>query len=111
MKPATLLAALAIAVVPVAFATSHDYSAKAPAAAAAAAPTTTEGEVRKVDVEASKITLKHGQIENLGMPPMTMVFTVKDPTMLQNVKQGDKVRFSADKVNGVFTLTQIEKAK
>ena len=45
------------------------------------------------------------------MPPMTMVFTVKDPAMLQKVKPGDKVRFSADKINGVITLTQIEAAK
>ena len=42
------------------------------------------------------------------MPPMTMVFQVKDPAMLEAVKAGDKVRFSADKVGGAYTITQLE---
>lgn len=71
----------------------------------------TEGEVRKVDRDAQKITLKHGEIKNLDMPPMTMVFQVKDAVMLDAVKAGDKVRFSADKVGGAYTLTSIEKAQ
>jgi Cu/Ag efflux protein CusF len=70
-----------------------------------------DGEVRKVDRDAKKITLKHGEIKNLDMPPMTMVFQVKDAAMLEAVKAGDKVRFSADKVGGAYTLTSIEKAK
>lgn len=71
----------------------------------------TEGEVRKVDLDARKITLKHGEIKNLGMPGMTMVFQVKEPSMLEQVKVGDKVRFTADKVNGAITVTAIEAAK
>lgn len=71
----------------------------------------TEGEVRKVDKETGKITIKHGAIKNLDMPPMTMVFQVKDPAMLEKVKKGDKVRFTADKVNGAYTVTSIEPAK
>ena len=71
----------------------------------------TNGEVRKVDKEAGKITLKHGPIENLEMPAMTMVFRVKEPAMLEEVKTGDKVRFAAQKVNGALTVTQIEVAK
>jgi Cu(I)/Ag(I) efflux system protein CusF len=70
-----------------------------------------EGEVRKVDRDANKITLKHGEIKNLDMPPMTMVFQVKDAAMLEAVKAGDKVRFSADKVGGAYTVTSIEKAR
>jgi len=110
MKHATLLAAFVFAVSAVAFASTHDKPAKARADVTAVA-SMTDGEVRKIDVDAKKITLKHGQIANLDMPPMTMVFTVKDPAMLQKVKPGDKVRFSADKINGVITLTQIEAAK
>ena len=72
---------------------------------------TTEGEVRKVDKEQGKVTLKHGPIENLGMPGMTMVFKVSDPKMLDIVKAGDKVKFAADNVNGTLTVTAIEVAR
>ena len=70
-----------------------------------------EGEVRKVDKSAKKITIKHGPLANLDMPPMTMVFQVKDPAMLDKVKAGDKVKFVAEKVGGAFTVTQIEPVK
>ena len=70
-----------------------------------------DGEVRKVDKDAKKITIKHGPLDNLGMPPMTMVFQVKDPAMLNQVKAGDKVKFQAEKVGGAFTVTQIEAVK
>lgn len=75
------------------------------------AATPTDGEVRKVDMEAKKLTLKHGEIKNLNMPGMTMVFQVKDPAMLEKVKAGDKVRFTAEKINGAFTVTSLEAAK
>jgi Cu/Ag efflux protein CusF len=70
-----------------------------------------DGEVRKVDKEAKKITIKHGPLANLDMPPMTMVFQVKEPAMLDQVKAGDKVKFQAEKVDGAFTVTKIEPAK
>ena len=70
-----------------------------------------DGEVRKVDKDAKKITIKHGPLQNLDMPPMTMVFQVKDPAMLEQVKAGDKVKFQAEKVGGAFTVTKIEPAK
>ena len=70
-----------------------------------------DAEVRKVDREARKITLKHGPIANLDMPPMTMVFQVKDAGLLDKVKQGDKVKFAAEKVAGAYTVTRIEAAK
>ena len=80
-------------------------------AATAAAGAMSEGEVRKIDKEQGKITLKHGEIKNLDMPPMTMVFRVKDAAMLDQVKEGDKIRFTADKVGGQFTVTDIDSRK
>jgi Cu(I)/Ag(I) efflux system periplasmic protein CusF len=71
----------------------------------------TDGEVRKVDRSAKKITIKHGPIQNLDMPAMTMVFQVKDPAMLEDLKAGDKVKFEAQKLGGAFMVTVIEKAK
>jgi Cu/Ag efflux protein CusF len=80
-----------------------------PAAAAdAAASQLADGEIRRVDRDAKKITIRHGPIPNLDMPPMTMVFQVKDPSMLDQVKAGDKVRFTAEKTGGAYTVTQIE---
>lgn len=79
-----------------------------PAAAWAQAATLTQGEVRKVDKSAGKITLQHGEIKNLDMPPMTMVFTAKDPALLDKVKAGDKVTFAAEKDGGQYVVTAIE---
>lgn len=70
----------------------------------------TEGEVRKLDKEQGKITLKHGEIKNLDMPPMTMVFRAQPPTLLDKVQVGDKVRFQAEKVGGTYTVTTLERA-
>ncbi len=70
-----------------------------------------EGEVRKVDKDAKKITIKHGPLTKLDMPAMTMVFQVRDPAMLDQVKAGDKIKFDAEKVGGAFTVTKIEPAK
>ncbi len=81
------------------------------AAFAQAALPLAEGEVRKVNKEDGKITLKHGEIKNLDMPPMNMVFQVKDPTLLDKVKAGDKVNFTADKINGAFTVLSIDLKK
>jgi len=67
-----------------------------------------EAEVRKIDLSAGKITLQHGDIKNLDMPPMTMVFQVKDPALLGQVKAGDKIRFTADKINGAYTVLTLE---
>jgi len=80
-------------------------------AASDASATPTDGEVRKVDLETKKLTLKHGEIKNLNMPGMTMVFQVKDPAMLDKLRTGDKVRFTAEKINGAFTVTTLEAAK
>lgn len=70
------------------------------------------GEVKKIDEGAGKITLKHGPAKNLGMDePMTMVYRVKDPGMLKQVKVGDKVTFEAEEAASGYTVTKMEKAK
>lgn len=79
--------------------------------AAADAALLTEGEVRRVDKEAKKLTIRHGPIANLDMPPMTMVFQVPDAAVLDSVKAGDKIRFHAQKDGGAYTATKIEPAK
>ncbi len=86
--------------------------AQAPAAVTANAVTATaDGEVRKVDREQLKVTLRHGPISNLDMPGMTMVFKVADAKMLDALKEGDKVKFAAERVGGAITITSIEAAK
>ncbi len=71
----------------------------------------TEGVVKKVDKTAGKITIKHGPLENLGMPGMTMVFRVSDPGWLDRVKPGDNIHFLANMVNGALTVTTLEVVK
>ena len=68
-------------------------------------------EVRRVDKDAQKVTLRHGPIPNLGMGDMQMVFRVTDPRMLDDLKPGDRIRFKADKVGGQYTVTELEIAK
>jgi len=70
-----------------------------------------EGEVRRVDKAGGKISLKHGEIKNLDMPPMSMVFQVNDKALLDKVKAGDKVNFTASQVNGDYTVMSIEVRK
>lgn len=70
-----------------------------------------DGDVRKVDKDARKITIKHGEIKHLDMPPMTMVFQVKDPALLDRVKAGDKVRFAAQKTDAGYVVTGLQVAK
>ena len=70
----------------------------------------TEAEVRKVDKDAKKLTLKHGPIKNLDMPGMTMVFQVKDAALLDTLAVGDKIKVSVEQQQGAFVVTAIEKA-
>ena len=96
-----LLAALAI-VTPL-----HAQPVAPPAAQASAM---SEGVVRKIDAANARITLRHGPLANLDMPPMTMVFRVQPPELLNAVKVGDKVKFRAEDINGAFTVTAIQAA-
>ena len=93
------------------YAASHAAAPSTPAAPAASALPMATAEIRKIDLENKKITLKHGEIKNLDMPGMTMVFVVKDTAMLDKLAAGDKVMFTADKVGSTFTVMSIEKAK
>lgn len=80
-------------------------------AAAPADQVLSEGVVNKVDRGAGKVTIQHGQIKNLGMAPMTMMFHVKDPAMLEQVQTGQKIRFHVDIVNGAYTVLRMEPVK
>jgi len=105
----TALLALLGGTAPVAFAqadhAAHHGGASAPAETDAKLA---EGTVKKIDKSAGKLTIAHGPLESLGMPPMTMVFRAADPGLLDQVKVGDKIRFAAEKVGGALTVTSLE---
>lgn len=71
----------------------------------------TAGEVRRIDLQSGKLTIKHGPIVNLDMSAMTMAFRVKEPAVLESLKVGDKIRFVAERVNGSLMVTYIERAE
>ncbi len=71
---------------------------------------TTAGEVTKLDKAGNRITLKHGEIKNLDMPPMTMTFRVREPKLLDGVGVGDRVRFVVERVDGQYTVMSLSKA-
>lgn len=98
---AGLIATLALSSV------SGAYAQSEPATVAPNSMST--GEVRKIDKSAGKMTIKHGPLQNIGMDAMTMVFRVKDPAMLDQVKAGDKINFVAEEPNGQLTVTKLEK--
>ena len=108
------LLASAVALAPALISVANAQPSAAPAAGGAsdtASAELAEGEVRKVDKDAKKLTLKHGPLKNLDMPPMTMVFQVKEDALLDKVQSGDKVRFEAEKIDGKFTVTRLEVAR
>ena len=105
---ATLFVALATPVL--AQQKSEGHSAHHPTAAASAADMT-EGEIRKVDKDAKKLTVKHGEIKSLDMPPMTMVFVAKQPILLKSLAPGDTVEFEAFEANGQYSVGKIQKVK
>lgn len=96
---------------PVAAQPSNDHGSHAAHAQQGAAAAMSEGEVRKVNKDSGKITIKHGEIKHLGMPPMTMVFTVKDKALLERAKAGDKIRFAVIDEGGTMIVTAIDPAK
>ena len=89
----------------------HGVAAPANGATAAAKEAFADGEVKKVDKAAGKLTIKHGPVASIDMPPMTMVFRVKDAAMLDQVKAGDAIRFKAAKLDNGFTVTELQPAK
>ncbi|KVK87567.1 RND transporter MFP subunit [Burkholderia ubonensis] len=86
-----------------------DMSTKAAATKVASSNALTDAEVRKVDAATGMVTLKHGALENVGMPPMTMAFKAKDAAMVKQVKEGDKVKVRVEQVNGTLTIVKLEK--
>jgi Cu/Ag efflux protein CusF len=85
-------------------------AAEQPKMEMASAPSLTDGEVRKIDKELGKITIKHGAIKHMDMPGMTMVFLAQDKTMLDKVQAGDKIRFMVAYVSGKMTVTDLQSA-
>ena len=111
MKNLTLIASVLFATAFSAASGLAQTATPAPTAAMEKAPMkdATEGEVRKIDKEARKITLKHGPIKNLDMPGMTMVFQVRDLTVIDKLAVGDKIMFTAEQLQGAFVVTGAEK--
>ena len=93
------------------FSTMAQATGDASKPAATAAASMTDGEVRKIDKEAGKITIKHGDIKHLEMPGMTMVFAAKDKALLDKVQVGDRIRFMVISEGGKMVVTAIEPAK
>ena len=93
-------------------AAADSHSSHHPAAAASTAPQAelSEGEITRWDPRTLRLTLKHGEIKNLEMPPMTMVFRVADASVVGDLKPGDKVRFRAEQVSGAYHVQRIDKA-
>ena len=105
-----LLTALALAG-PTLAQTASAHAGHHPATDQVAAADLTDGEIRKIDMDTKKITIKHGEIKSLDMPPMTMVFQVKDPAMLDKVKTGDKIKFRVVREDGKMLVTDIQAAQ
>lgn len=107
----TLIAISSLAAMPAQAADEHAGHHGASAKPAAGKAQMVEGQVKKVDKAAGKVTLSHGPLANLDMPAMTMAFKVKDVAWLEQMKTGDKIRFAADSVKGTMTVVQFEPAK
>jgi Cu(I)/Ag(I) efflux system periplasmic protein CusF len=106
----TMIAILAAASLAAPAMADESHHQGAPAAGQSSA--LADGEIRKVNKDAQKITIRHGPLPSLDMPqPMTMVYRVKDPAMLDQVKAGDQVKFQAEKIGGAFTVTRLERTR
>ena len=89
----------------------HDHGAASAGPSSgppAAAAELSEGEIRKIDLDTKRLTIKHGPLKNLDMAGMTMVFQIKDPAQLEKLQAGEKIRFRAEKIDGKLTVTRIE---
>ncbi|MFZ2974659.1 MAG: copper-binding protein [Ferribacterium limneticum] len=107
----TLITIASLGAVSVQAASDHAGHGMANQTMAAAEMQMVDGQVKKVDKAAGKVTLSHGPLVNLSMPAMTMVFRVKETGWLEQMKAGDKIRFMADNVNGAVTIVHFEPAK
>lgn len=103
-----LLLSLCLAIGLPAFA-QHDHHASPSATANKAAPLSA-GLVKKIDKAAGEVVIQHGQLDSIGMPPMTMAFGVADKAWLNQLKAGDKIRFAAEMKGGNAIVSRYEKA-
>ncbi len=94
---------------PAGSAADHAGHHPASASAASAQAPQSEGEVRRIDPAQGKLTLRHGPLANLDMPAMTMVFNLASPKLLEGLKEGDKVRFTAEKIGGRYVVTALQR--
>ncbi|MBS0511940.1 MAG: copper-binding protein [Proteobacteria bacterium] len=110
MKSALSLTAICLSlfIATPAFAASGHDAHNATAAPAASAAATSEGTVKKVDKAAGRLTIAHGPLKNLDMPPMTMAFRVSDASLMDKVKVGDRIRFVAENADGTLTVKALE---
>lgn len=99
---AVFIAHLALAAAPAVYAQTSQTNA-------GTSDSVSTGEIKKIDKSAGKLTIKHGPLKNLGMGAMTMIFKAKDPAMLNEVKEGDKINFVAENANGQLTVTKLER--
>ncbi len=100
---------IAIFIIALSASAGPGYAAAGPSVEIAQAVQMTEGEIRKIDMAAGKITVKHGPIQKLEMPSMTMVFQVKDKALLSGVSVGDMVLFDVERAGGAMTITDMKK--
>lgn len=101
-----ILAMLLLGAMTIAQATDDEHAGHHEAVASAPM---SEGEVRKIDPENRKLTLRHGPLLNLNMPGMTMVFTAEDGAMLEGLEEGSRIRFIAERIGGVYTIVRLER--
>ena len=103
----TLLAISAFALIPM----STGFAQQSAVTSATASNDMTDGEIRKIDKDSKKVTIKHGDIKHLDMPAMTMVFQVKDAAMLDMIQVGDKVSFKVIKTDSGYIVTELRSLK
>jgi Cu(I)/Ag(I) efflux system periplasmic protein CusF len=101
----------ALLIVMMAFAGAAVPPAVATELAQARQPQAIDGEVTRVNKDTQKITIRHGPMPHIDMPAMTMVYALKDPAMLDQVKVGSKIRFIGDKIDGQFTVLSIDSVR
>ncbi|MEP7183741.1 MAG: copper-binding protein [Betaproteobacteria bacterium] len=108
----TIVAVLAVlSMLPLTALAQHDHAgmmASPPAAAPVKAVPMTDGVVKRIDRQAGALTIAHGPLVNLGMPKMTMTFRLKEPSLIDGVKEGSRIRFVAENINGTLTVVALQ---
>ena len=111
MKISKHLFAFFLVIFATCFSAVHAQDKPNPPAGVMSVDNMADGEIRKIDRDNKKMTIKHGDIKSLDMPSMTMVFQIRDTNLLEAFKAGDKVKFVAEKLDGAFVVTGMQLAK